>query len=315
MQYFFFPLCIFSALRQGLPPAPERKNSRAGFHFSVVSSPGKWKAAGKTGPSFSSRLPLGAGVPGLRPALLWGIPSPFGSQPQGLPPGRSPQGPSLLFRIPPHSWAGSGWEGGGPAGGAASSAGSAPAPLAKRYARRRVRFCFCLPGRRGLFVLRVPAKGFLIRFPQSLHSFSLRRRAFQAVSYCTCCSNSSRGWGWCGKLCFSLVRRGFSGGLLPGMGLWKTCGKGSGADLFHFACAKRKLNVENSVERVESFCFSPQYLGHKPRFPPCFSPYFGLRVEKTSGTGGQARTFLMMSLTVSRRCWSFFMSRSMVFRE
>ena len=32
-------------------------------------------------------------------------------------------------------------------------------------------------------------------------------------------------------------------------------------------------------------------------------------------TLSQALTFLMMSLTVSRRCWSFFMSRSMVLRE
>ena len=29
----------------------------------------------------------------------------------------------------------------------------------------------------------------------------------------------------------------------------------------------------------------------------------------------QALTFLMMSLTVSRRCWSFFMSRSMSMEE
>lgn len=82
MQYFFFPLCIFSVLRQGLPPAPGRKNRRAGFHFSVVSSPGKWKAAGKTGPSFSSRLPLGAGVPGLQPALLWGARLPSDHSPR-----------------------------------------------------------------------------------------------------------------------------------------------------------------------------------------------------------------------------------------
>lgn len=82
MQYFFFPLCIFSALRQGLPPAPGRKNSQAGFHFPVISSPGKWKAAGKTGPSFSSRLPLGAGVPGLQPALLWGARLPSDHSPR-----------------------------------------------------------------------------------------------------------------------------------------------------------------------------------------------------------------------------------------
>lgn len=79
MQYFFFPLCIFSALRQGLPPAPERKNSRAGFHFSVVSSPGKWKAAGKTGPFFF-------------------LPSAFGGRGPG-PPACAPVGNPVSLRI------------------------------------------------------------------------------------------------------------------------------------------------------------------------------------------------------------------------
>ena len=49
----------------------------------------------------------------------------------------------------------------------------------------------------------------------------------------------------------------------------------------------------------------PHILGFDPRICMTFSPVFP----------GQAFTFLMMSLTVSRRCWSFFMSRSMVLRE
>ena len=58
------------------------------------------------------------------------------------------------------------------------------------------------------------------------------------------------------------------------------------------------------------FCFarivpdSPHILGLIPCKSMTFSPCFR-----------QALTFLMMSLTVSRRCWSFFMSRSMVLRE
>ena len=56
-----------------------------------------------------------------------------------------------------------------------------------------------------------------------------------------------------------------------------------------------------------------------PHFLPVLPHILGL-VVKTSMTftpvfPGQAFTFLMMSLTVSRRCWSFFMSRSMVLRE
>jgi hypothetical protein len=63
------------------------------------------------------------------------------------------------------------------------------------------------------------------------------------------------------------------------MALWKSCGKGVCALFFHAACAKQKLNVENLVERVESFCFSPQYLGQKSGFAAFFSPYFGPGVE------------------------------------
>ena len=56
-----------------------------------------------------------------------------------------------------------------------------------------------------------------------------------------------------------------------------------------------------------------------PRFLPVLPHILGLEVKMsmtfTPVFPGQAFTFLMMSLTVSRRCWSFFMSRSMVFRE
>ena len=54
-------------------------------------------------------------------------------------------------------------------------------------------------------------------------------------------------------------------------------------------------------------------------FCSVFSPYFGVspinEYDFYTRFPGQAFTFLMMSLTVSRRCWSFFMSRSMVLRE
>ena len=49
----------------------------------------------------------------------------------------------------------------------------------------------------------------------------------------------------------------------------------------------------------------PHILGLEVKMSMTFTPFFS----------GQAFTFLMMSLTVSRRCWSFFMSRSMVLRE
>ena len=80
------------------------------------------------------------------------------------------------------------------------------------------------------------------------------------------------------------------------------------------------MNVENSVESVERFAFLPQDMGS---FFPIFfrfSPHI-LGLEAINEYDfypvfrGQAFTFLMMSLTVSRRCWSFFMSRSMVLRE
>ena len=79
------------------------------------------------------------------------------------------------------------------------------------------------------------------------------------------------------------------------------------------------FNVEKSVESVERFVAPPQDVG-------CFSPFSSQKLPYFGVTGQneydfcvescpQAFTFLMMSLTVSRRCWSFFMSRSMVFRE
>ena len=49
----------------------------------------------------------------------------------------------------------------------------------------------------------------------------------------------------------------------------------------------------------------PHILGSEVKMSMTFTPVFP----------GHAFTFLMMSLTVSRRCWSFFMSRSMVLRE
>ena len=55
-----------------------------------------------------------------------------------------------------------------------------------------------------------------------------------------------------------------------------------------------------------------------PHFVPFFPHILGFdpRIGMTFFEGcAQAFTFLMMSLTVSRRCWSFFMSRSMVLRE
>ena len=56
-----------------------------------------------------------------------------------------------------------------------------------------------------------------------------------------------------------------------------------------------------------------------PHFLPVLPHILGLAVKMsmtfTLVFPGQAFTFLMMSLTVSRRCWSFFMSRSMVLRE
>ena len=56
-----------------------------------------------------------------------------------------------------------------------------------------------------------------------------------------------------------------------------------------------------------------------PHFLPVLPHILGLEVKMsmtfTLFFPGQAFTFLMMSLTVSRRCWSFFMSRSMVLRE
>ena len=56
-----------------------------------------------------------------------------------------------------------------------------------------------------------------------------------------------------------------------------------------------------------------------PNFLPVLPHILGLEVKMsmtfTLFSPGQAFTFLMMSLTVSRRCWSFFMSRSMVLRE
>ena len=56
-----------------------------------------------------------------------------------------------------------------------------------------------------------------------------------------------------------------------------------------------------------------------PHFLPVLPHIWGLEVKMsmtfTPVFPGQAFTFLMMSLTVSRRCWSFFMSRSMVLRE
>ena len=79
------------------------------------------------------------------------------------------------------------------------------------------------------------------------------------------------------------------------------------------------LNVENSVERVERFARFPQHLVPVSTEMPDFLLYFGVtplnEYDFSSPEGGYAFTFLMMSLTVSRRCWSFFMSRSMVFRE
>lgn len=35
--------------------------------------------------------------------------------------------------------------------------------------------------------------------------------------------------------------------------LWTVCGNGSGRFLFHLPCGKEKLNVENSVQKVENF--------------------------------------------------------------
>ena len=56
-----------------------------------------------------------------------------------------------------------------------------------------------------------------------------------------------------------------------------------------------------------------------PHFLPVLPYILGFVVKMsmtfTLFSPGQAFTFLMMSLTVSRRCWSFFMSRSMVLRE
>ena len=56
-----------------------------------------------------------------------------------------------------------------------------------------------------------------------------------------------------------------------------------------------------------------------PRKCPIFSYILGVtslnEYDFSSPEGVYAFTFLMMSLTVSRRCWSFFISRSMVFRE
>ena len=88
---------------------------------------------------------------------------------------------------------------------------------------------------------------------------------------------------------------------------------------FHRPCGERRLNVENSVESVERFAFLPQDMGRFSPFSSGSSPYFGVRGQNEYDFypvfPGQAFTFLMMSLTVSRRCWSFFMSRSMVLRE
>ena len=78
--------------------------------------------------------------------------------------------------------------------------------------------------------------------------------------------------------------------------------------------------LKNSVESVERFAFfTTRYRFLFPRFCSVFSPYFGVspinEYDFLHDFCGQAFTFLMMSLTVSRRCWSFFMSRSMVLRE
>ena len=79
------------------------------------------------------------------------------------------------------------------------------------------------------------------------------------------------------------------------------------------------LNVENYVENVERIARLPQDVVPFSLFCSIFSPYFGVlpgyEYDLSIHFSAQAFTFLMMSLTVSRRCWSFFMSRSMVLRE
>ena len=68
----------------------------------------------------------------------------------------------------------------------------------------------------------------------------------------------------------------------------------------------RGLNVENSVESVERFAFLPQDMGLFSPFCSEFSLYFGFcpsnEYDFYAGFCGQAFTFLMISLTVSRRC-------------
>lgn len=81
---------------------------------------------------------------------------------------------------------------------------------------------------------------------------------------------------------------------------------------FNSRCEKAALNVENLVEKVENPRPVPQDIDWERPSGGKGRPYL---VPLGQKAGAQERMFLMMSSTVSRRCWSFFISLSIVLSE
>ena len=67
-------------------------------------------------------------------------------------------------------------------------------------------------------------------------------------------------------------------------GLWTVCGNGLPGFLFNLPCGKEKLNVENSVQKVDNFPACPAGFGRRRGRGDKFSSFSSRLVEK-AGSG------------------------------